>query len=49
MAVLGGPYPAPAVLSGRIRTALDRALVSDAALTLEEQLLPLAAALLALR
>jgi hypothetical protein len=37
------------VLAGRVRAALDAALVGQAALALEEQLLSLAAALLALR
>src|SRR4029079_7600109 len=41
--------PAAAVLARRIAAALDRALVGEAALALEEQLHPLAAALLALR
>src|SRR3954463_5456086 len=38
-----------AVLAGRVRAALDAALVGQAALALEEELLPFAAALLALR
>src|SRR5580765_5133150 len=41
--------PAAAVLARRIAAALDRALLGQAALALEEELHPLAAALLALR
>jgi hypothetical protein len=37
------------VLAGRVGATLDAALVGEAALTLEEELLALAAALLALR
>jgi hypothetical protein len=37
------------VLARRVGAALDAALVGEAALALEEELLPLAAALLALR
>jgi hypothetical protein len=37
------------MLAGRVGASLDAALVGQAALALEEQLLPLAAALLALR
>jgi hypothetical protein len=37
------------MLAGRVGAALDAALVGEAALALEEQLLALAAALLALR
>ena len=47
-AVLGLLLAPAAVLAGRIRAALDAALVGQAALALEEQLLALAAALLAL-
>src|SRR3954468_14148977 len=47
--VLGLLDPAAAVLARRIRTPLDRALLGQAALALEEQLHALAAALLALR
>src|SRR5215210_2986418 len=46
--VLGLLLPAAAVLAGRVGAALDAALVGEAALALEEQLLALAAALLAL-
>src|SRR5439155_6921739 len=45
--VLGLLRAAAAVLAGRVVAALDAALVGEAALALEEQLLPLAAALLA--
>src|SRR3954467_13996500 len=48
-AVLGLLLPAAAVVAGRVRAPLDAALVGQAALALEEQLLSLAAALLALR
>jgi hypothetical protein len=37
------------VIAGRVVAALDRALVGEAALALQEELLPLPAALLALR
>src|SRR5262249_43956029 len=47
--VLGLLDPAAAVLARRIRAALDRALLREAALALQEQLHALAAALLALR
>src|SRR4051812_16287737 len=47
-AVLGLLLAAAAVIAGRVRAALDAALVGEAALALEEQLLALAAALLAL-
>src|SRR5205085_4040896 len=47
--VLGLLDAAAAVLARRIRTPLDRALLGQAALALEEQLHALAAALLALR
>src|SRR5262245_62792339 len=47
-AVLGLPHPAAAVLAGRLGATLDAALVGEAALTLEEEPLALAAALLAL-
>jgi hypothetical protein len=40
---------AAAVLARRVRTTLDRALVGEAALALEEELLSLAATLFALR
>jgi hypothetical protein len=46
--VLGLPHPPAAVLARRIGATLDAALVGEAALALEKQLLPLAAALLAL-
>ena len=46
--VLGLLHTAAAVLTRRIRTTLDRALVCEAALALEEELLALATALLAL-
>ena len=46
--VLGLTHPAAAVLARRIGAALDAALVGEAARALQEQLLPLAAALLAL-
>src|SRR3954465_3631045 len=46
-AVLGLLLPAAAVVAGRVGAALDAALVGQAALALEEQLLALAAALLA--
>src|SRR5262249_9827351 len=46
--VLGLPHPAPPVLAGRVGAALDAALVGEAALALEEELLALAPALLAL-
>jgi hypothetical protein len=36
------------VVTGRVRPALDAALVGEAALALQEELLPFAAALLAL-
>src|SRR4051794_21776249 len=48
-AVLGLLLPSAAVVAGRVRAPLDAALVGQAALALEEQLLSLAAALLALR
>src|SRR3954451_17843170 len=48
-AVLGLLLPSAAVVARRVRAPLDAALVGQAALALEEQLLPLAAALLALR
>src|SRR3954470_7988130 len=47
-AVLGLLLAAAAVVPGRVGAALDAALVREAALTLEEELLSLAAALLAL-
>ena len=47
-AVLGLPHATAAMLAGRIGAALDAALVGEAALALEEELLALAAALLAL-
>src|SRR4051794_36129052 len=47
-AVLGLLLAPAAVVAGRVRAALDAALVGEAALALEEQLLPLTAALLAL-
>jgi hypothetical protein len=47
--VLGLAHAAATVLPGRIGAALHPALVGEAALALEEQLLALAAALLALR
>src|SRR5204862_6610236 len=47
-AVLGLLLAPAAVVAGRVRASLDAALVREAALTLEEQLLALAAALLAL-
>src|SRR3954452_16302515 len=47
-AVLGLLLAPAAVIAGRIGAALDAALVGQAALALEEQLLPLTAALLAL-
>src|SRR5205085_2975360 len=47
-AVLGLLLAAAAVITGRVRAALDAALVGQAALALEEQLLALTAALLAL-
>ena len=47
--VLGLAQAAAAVLAGRVGAALDAALVGEAALTLEEELLALAPALLALR
>ena len=46
--VLGLPHAPAAVLAGRVGAALDAALVGEAALALEEELLALAAALLAL-
>src|SRR3954469_14397286 len=48
-AVLGLLLAPAAVVARRVRAPLDAALVGEAALALEEQLLPLAAALLALR
>src|SRR5438270_9304159 len=48
-AVLALALAAAAVVARRVGAPLDAALVGQAALTLEEQLLPLAAALLALR
>ena len=48
VAVLGLAHAAAAVLARRVGAALDAALVGEAALALEEQLLALAAALLAL-
>src|SRR3954453_11308769 len=47
--VLGLLLAPAAVIAGRVGAALDAALVGQAALALEEQLLPLTAALLALR
>src|SRR3954467_5435433 len=47
-AILGLLLAPAAVVSGRVRAPLDAALVGEAALALEEQLLSLAAALLAL-
>src|SRR5919197_2328356 len=47
-AVLGLALAAAAVVAGRVGASLDAALVGQAALALEEELLPLAAALLAL-
>src|SRR6185436_15298603 len=47
-AVLGLLLAPTAVVARRVRASLDAALVGEAALALEEQLLPLAAALLAL-
>src|SRR3954452_22336645 len=47
-AVLGLLLTPATVVAGRVRTTLDAALVGEAALALEEQLLALAAALLAL-
>src|SRR3712207_9065259 len=47
-AVLALLLAAASVVARRVRAALDAALVREAALALEEQLLPLAAALLAL-
>src|SRR4051794_39268492 len=47
--VLGLAHASAAVLSRRIGAALDSALLGQAALALEEELLPLPAALLALR
>ena len=49
VAVLRCADAGAAVLAGRIRAALDAALVGQAALALQEELLALAAALLALR
>src|SRR3954451_10460383 len=46
--VLGLAHPASAVLARRIGAALDAALVAEAARALQEELLPLTAALLAL-
>ena len=46
--VLGLAHAAAAVLARRVGAALDAALVGEAALALEEELLALAAALLAL-
>src|SRR5262245_46154526 len=48
-AVLGLAQTAAAMLAGRVGTPLDTALVGEAALALEEELLALAPALLALR
>ena len=48
-AVLALLLAAAAVLARRVRAALDAALVGEAALALQEQLLPFPAALLALR
>src|SRR3954453_14877671 len=48
-AVLALLLAAAAVVAGRVRAALDAALVGEAALPLEEELLPLTTALLALR
>ena len=48
-AVLALAQAAAAVLAGRVGATLDTALVGEAALTLEEELLALAPALLALR
>src|SRR5262245_37819734 len=48
-AVLGLAHAATAVLTGRVGATLDPALVGEAALTLEEELLALSTALLALR
>src|SRR5579863_5920889 len=48
-AILALLLAAASVVSGRVTTALDAALVGQTALALEEQLLTLAAALLALR
>ena len=47
-AVLALLLAATAVVARRVRAALDAALVGEAALALEEELLPFAAALLAL-
>src|SRR4051812_30217024 len=47
-AVLGLLLAATAVVAGRVRATLDAALVGEAALALQEELLPFAAALLAL-
>ena len=49
VAVLRGAHAAAAVLARRVGAALDAALLGQAALALQEQLLALAAALLALR
>src|SRR4051794_37877190 len=46
--ILGLPHPAPAVLARWVGAPLDAALVREAARALQEQLLSLAAALLAL-
>src|SRR5262249_19761066 len=46
--VLGLAHPAPSVLTRRVGAALDAALVREAARALEEELLALASALLAL-